>query len=471
VNSRVLAAAIMTALTLMLATGSAWARNPHCAGGIQYLTQALRDEQNHNTEDYQREIQKAVQQLEQCSTEDPADFEAIGYLGWAYAKVDSMCAAGKAFKTAIDGLQSKGDKKKLEQVVNNRDSFWATAFNKGIASIDDAQKLYNPYTKAPAGDAERSAKDLAKKNYEAAIVSLNQALCMKPGDPRSLRNLGAVSAFMGDYLRAQAYFKQGLVAAPDDSALKAGFWAARIQQAAQLIDEKKFDEAMAYYRELIATDAKNADLYAGLGDAAFAKAQKADSASKKAAFCAAAEAYAKAGELKPGALELPFNAAICYQNCGNLAAAEAQWRAAWAVKHDEPDVIRNLASVLAEEKKFPEAIKIGMQAVKLDCKDKAGHRQLGAIYTKAQDNSRSKQSLLAYLALDRGKLVENPTDASGADGKKLLAKLGKPEAIYVWEAEGQKYETWFYCSKGQAYHFGGGAQQELTDWSAALAAK
>ena len=470
-NARVFATCFATALILSLASGAAWARNPHCAGGIQYLTQALGDEQKGNMDDYHREIQKAVQQLEQCSTEDPADFEAIGYLGWAYGKVDSMCAAGKAFKTAMDGLSAKGDKKKLEQVTNNRDSFWATAFNKGIASINTAQGLWNPYAKEATSDADKSSKADAKKNYDAAITRLNDALCLKPGDPRSLRNLGAVYAFMGDYLKAEQFFKQGLVHAPGDSDLTIAIKQARTGRAGQLIEEKKYDDAIAYYNDLIKDDKQNADLYAGLGDAAFSKARSADSTAKKAAYCTAADAYAKAGALRPGALELPFNAAICFQNCGNLPAAEEQWRAAVKAKPDDCDVLVNLSSLLSDEKKFPDAISTAMKAVACDPKNKSGYRQLGAIYAKAGDNAHSKQFLYAYLALDKGKPSDTPTPASGADGTKLAAKMGKPESIYPWEADGQKYETWFYWSKGQAFHFGGGAQQEKTDWSAALATK
>ncbi len=470
-NLRRHAVAVATAAMVMLGSGAAWARNPHCAGGIQYLTQALGDEMKGNFDDYHREIQKAVQQLEQCAHEDPADFEAIGYLGWAYAKVDSMCAAGRAFHTAIDGLTAKGDKKKLEQVTNNRDSFWAAAFNKGIASINTAQGLWNPYTKAADTDADKKAKADAQKNYSDAIVSLNNSLCMKPGDPRALRNLGTVYALMGDYLTAQQYFKQGLDHAPADTDLVAGYKQARAQRAEQLIDEKKYDEAIGYYQDLLKTDAKNGDLWSGLGDAAFSKARSADSASKKAAFCLAADAYAKAGALKPTVLELPFNAAICFQSCGNLPAAEEQWRAALKVKPDDCEVLVNLSSVLADGKKYPDAINTAMKAIACDPKDKSGYRQLGAIYNKAGDNSHSKQFLYAYLALDKGKPADKPTDASGADGAKLKAKMGAPDAIYPWEADGQKFETWFYWSKGQAFHFGGGAQQEKTDWSAAIAAK
>ena len=470
-NARVIAAAVAAALVMMLASAAAWARNEHCAGGIQYLTQALGDKLKGNTEDYQREIQKAVRQLELCSTEDPADFEGIAYLGWAYAEVDSMCPAGKAFQIAIDGLSTKGDKKKLELALNNRQSFWATSFNNGIQKINTAQSLFNPYANTPANAAEEKAKAGAKKNYEDAIASLNKALCLKPGDSQTLRNLGAVYAFMGDYLRAEQFFNQGLKAAPADTDLVAAVKQARTGRAAQLIDEKKLDEAIEYYQQLLKDDPKNGDLWAGLGDAAFAKARAADSSTRKAAYCQAADAYAKAGALKPGVVELPFNAAVCYSNCGNLAAAEAQWQAALVAKKDDREALMNLSSVLVDEKKFPEAINAAMKSVALDPKDKVGHRQLGAIFTKAQDNLHSKQFLLAYLALDRGKPSENPTSASGADGAKLAVKMGKPDAIYVWEADGQKYETWFYWTKGMAFHFGGGTQQEKTDWSAALAAK
>lgn len=468
---RMLVAALAAVLILGVAAGAAWARNPHCAGGIQYLIQALNDKQKGNTEDYQRELQKSVQQLEACSTEDPADFEAMGYLGWAYGEIDSMCAAGKAFQIAIDGLTSKGDKKKLELAQNNRESFWATSFNKGIASINTAQALWNPYTNDPANDDEKKLKADARRNYEEALASLNKAQCLKPTDPRTLRNLGAIHAFMGDYTQAEEFFKQGLAVAPGDTDIVASIKQARTGRAAQLVKEKKFVEAMQYYQDLLKGEQNNGDLWAGLGDAALEQAKTLDGDAKKQVFTTAGDAYAKAASLASGAYELHYNSAICYQNAGNSTAAEEQWRATLQAKPEDREVMQNLSSVLSDQKKFPDAIAMAMKAVALDATDKNGFRQLGAIYTKSGDNLRAKQALLAYLALDRGKPSDAPTDASGADGAKLSAKQGKPERILLWEAEGQKYETWFYASKGQAFHFGGGAQQEKTDWSAALAAK
>src|SRR5215467_11759845 len=121
-----IAGALLLATTL---TGVAEARNPHCAGGIQYVVQGTRDKEKGNLEDYQREMNKAVQQLEQCATEDPADYEATAYLGWAYAELDSAGPAGKWFDVAIKGLASKNDVKKKEWAESNRNSYWAKKVN------------------------------------------------------------------------------------------------------------------------------------------------------------------------------------------------------------------------------------------------------------------------------------------------------------------------------------------------------
>jgi len=99
-------------LSILLAPGVAGARNPHCSGGIQYVVLGLKDKSAGNTDDYHREMLKAVQQLETCAAEDSADYEAIGYLGWAYAEVDSCGPAGRWFAKAIDGLNARGDKKR-----------------------------------------------------------------------------------------------------------------------------------------------------------------------------------------------------------------------------------------------------------------------------------------------------------------------------------------------------------------------
>src|SRR5262249_2436350 len=121
----------LLAVALLAAALPAEARNPHCAGGITYVVGGLKDKEKGNLEDYQRQFVKAGAQLEQCAAEDPEDAEALGYLGWAYAELDSCGPAGKAFASAIEKLKAKNDPKKADIATNNRDSYWANRFNDG----------------------------------------------------------------------------------------------------------------------------------------------------------------------------------------------------------------------------------------------------------------------------------------------------------------------------------------------------
>ncbi len=467
--SRRIALSILT--VGLLASTSAWARNPHVSGGIQYYSLAQDDKTKGNLDDYKREISKAVAQLEQGTTEDPKDLEGFVYLGLAYADVDSANLAGKAYATAIEGMKAKGDKKGLDMALQNRESAWVSRFNMGVADIRDAQGLYPSFAREPANDAEKTAKAAALKKYQDALGVLNGAIAIKPEDPRAYRSVGSVYALMGDYQKAETAFQQGLKAAPADSELAVSMRTIKVGRANDLLDAKKWDEALSIYQDAVKSDPNNADLWTGIGSAAFGKAQTLDGDARAAEFKTAADAYAKAAGIRANAPELHYNAAVGYQNGNDEADAETEFRAVLKLKPEDADALTGLSGILADQKKFPEAISMAQKAVSLDPKDKDRHRQLGAIYNKAQDNLHSKQALLAYLALDKGAPADKPTDASGAAGAKVLSSMGKPDQILLWDADGQKYETWFYWTKGQAYHFGGGSQLEKTDWSAALASK
>ena len=461
---------ILISLGLVLAvSGIAEARNEHCAGGIQYVVQAMKDKEKGNTDDYQREINKAVQQLTQCSSDDPNDFEALGYLGWAYAEVDSAGPAGQAFQKAIDGLKQKGDPKKADLVSNTRDSFWANRFNDGIQKINDAQKAYPDYGKAPANDADKTLRDEATRNYNAAIQSLTKALLLKPGNPMTLRNLGSVYAFMGDFKNAEAEFREGLKVAPNDSGLVASMHSVRANYAGQLIDQKKFDEAITFYSDLIKTDTNNPDLYLGVADAHFKRAQEQKGDAAKADYKAAGDAYARAAQLKSGDADLPFNAALSYQNAGDYATAETEWKATLALRPKDADAKSALGQALSEQQKYAEAVKILQAGILDDPKNKILHRQLGAVYTKMQNNAKSTEELMVYLALQNGKPVSDPGAAAkgapaGSAAAKTLASMGTPEDVVPWTVDQQKIETWFYWKKNQAYHFQSGALYGKSDW-------
>ncbi|MBI3539661.1 MAG: tetratricopeptide repeat protein, partial [Candidatus Eisenbacteria bacterium] len=347
-----IAAAIVCAVS-----GTALARNPHCSGGILYVTQGMRDKDKGDAESYMRQMNKAVLELEQCVTEDPTEYESFGYLGWAYAELDSAAKAGKAFDTAIKGLTEKGDKKKVDWASGNRNSYWARAFNAGIQAIRDAQNAYPDFTKKPEDEAEITLKNEAEKHYKQALASLTAATQLKPSDPQTIRNLGSCYAFMGDFHRAEAVFDDGLKAVPGDTTLMHARASVQINLARSLVDDKKYDEAIAFFSDLIKAEPSNSDHFVSLADAYFRRAQTKEKDARAADFKLAGDNYARGAELKPGDADLAFNAALAYQNADLWDKAEAQWRVAAKTRPDDPEVLGALGSVLAEEKKYDDAIR------------------------------------------------------------------------------------------------------------------
>jgi tetratricopeptide (TPR) repeat protein len=469
VKPSVIGMSVAVAWACLALAGTAEARNPHCAGGIQYVSQALRDKEKGNTDDYRREITKAVQQLEQGAAEDPKDLEAIGYLGWAYAEVDSACKAGDAFAKAIAGLNERGDKKKAEWAANNRDSYWALAFNDGIAKINSAQTSYPEFTKKPASPAEEAQKTDAAKKYQDAILSMRRASCLNPGDARAMRNLGAVYAFMGEYEQAEQAFRDGLKIAPRDSELVNSMRAIQVNRANEMVEKKNYDQAINSLQALIKENPSDGNLRLGLADAYFKRAQGLEGDARKPDFKAAGDAYAKAAELKPADADLWFNAALSYQSAGECKLAEPLWRQTLKARPQDVDAMSSLGSCLADLKKFDEAVGVLHQAVMSNSKDKNLHRQLGAVYTKAGNNAKGTEELMVYLALQNGQPAADPksgTAPAGSAAEKTLKSMGPPEQLNPWEADGEKFQTWFYWSKNQAFHFKGGALVQKSDWSA-----
>src|SRR5262245_49153539 len=318
----------------------------------------MRDKDKGNTEDYQRQMQKAVQQLETCATEDPKDAEAIGYLGWAYAELDSARLAGKAFATAIAGLGTTGDKKKIDQWTGNRNSYWAKAYNDGITKLKAAQAAYPEYTKEPATDADKTAKAEATKQYQAALADVQRADWLRPGDPETIRMVGTIHAFMGDYSTARKVFADGLKAAPGDTGLAQAMHSVDMNYANQLANSKKYDEAITYFEQLLKDDANNPELYVNLGSTYFERAGTKQGDAQKADFNKSGEYYEKAFALRPNDADLPYNAALAYQNARNFAKAATCWQSALKLRPDDPAIPGSLSICLIELGKFDEAVGI-----------------------------------------------------------------------------------------------------------------
>jgi tetratricopeptide (TPR) repeat protein len=448
--------------------GTALARNPHCAGGIQYVVQGLKDKDKGNTEDYQREMNKAVDQLTQCAGEDALDFEAVGYLGWALAEIDSSGPAGAAFAKAIDAATAKGDKKKLEVIVANRDHYWSIVYNEGIKNIQDGQQF-----------AEADAKTESHEAFAKAIGSLTKAKLLRPGHAQTLRNLATAYAMDDDFDRAEVVLRNGQTEAAQDTSVRQldeALRTVRSNKANALLNANKTDEAIAYYADLTKSEAGNSDLWMGLGNSYFKRAQ-ADTvaAAKKADFKSSADAYAKAYQIKSDDSNLVFNAALAYQYAGELGSAEAMWRMVLLKTPNDSDALSSLGSVLADEKKFDEATAVLLRAVSIKPEEKTYYRQLGAVYSKAGNNAKSTEMLIVFMAMNKGNALPDPAGIAkaakaGSAAGNTMAAMGAPDKVLEWDdtSGGGHLQTWVYATKQLAFTFNAaGVLVQKSDWTAA----
>ncbi len=460
---RLLSTAVAVSLMAVMA-GTAFARNPHCAGGIQYVTQALNDKQRGNTEDYQREIHKAIDQLTAGAAEDPGDYEAQGYLGWAYAEVDKADSAGVWFARAAAGANAKGDKKKLDVITSNRDHYWSMAFNDGIKNIQDGQQF-----------ADAGAKDEAAKSFAKAADRLTAASQLRPAHPQTIRNLATAYALAQNYDMAEKVLTAGIAQAGADTSahvLVEALTTVRANKAGALTDAKKYDEAIAYYQDLTKAEAGNADLWMGLGSAYYNRANTKQDAARKADFKLAADAYAKAYELRNTDATLAFNAALSYQNAGELASAESQWRAFLKSSPKDADALSSLGSVLADEKKFDEAQAVLQQAIDIKPEEKVHFRQLAAVYSKQGNNAKTAEMMFVYLAYDKGTPGDPAAAAkavkAGTGAANTAAAMGAPDKVFNWtDNTAGALQTWIYTGKKQAFTFNAaGTVVQKSDWNA-----
>jgi tetratricopeptide (TPR) repeat protein len=464
----------LAALTASLCVDLALARNEHCAGGIQYVVGGMRDKEKGNTEDYVNQMRKAVAQLEMCAEGDPADFEAMGYLGWAYCELDSAGPAGAAFKKCMDGLAAKGDKK-LQQWKDNRQSYWVKYYNDGITKMKAAQELYPDLGPKPKndGDAEVRMFNDARAKYEQAIVTFTKATLLKPEDVTAYLSMGQAYQFVGRFDAAEAALKAGLAMAPSDTLLNTAMMNLRKNKAIQLITDKKYDEAIAFYQDLLQAEPGNGEMQLGLGNAAFEKAQTAglSDADKKRWFKTAGEAWAKAGEVKTGDFDLAYNSGVAFQNGGDPVQAETQFRRALVLNPEDSDVARALGRSLIDQGKYVEAVAAVFKALQKNPKKSELHQLLGAAYDKGGNKPKSQESAMVFMAMRSGTPVADAsaaaTAATGVAEANTLKALGKPDQVLIWKADQETYSTWIYWARSLAFHFKAGNLVMKSDWSSA----
>jgi tetratricopeptide (TPR) repeat protein len=165
---------------------------------------------------------------------------------------------------------------------------------------------------------------------------------------------------------------------------------AALKSGNQLFDEKKYEEAIAAYSDLVG---KNPDAYIinkNIGNCYF-ELQKYDKAE---------EAYRKVLDKEPQNAEIMLLIGNCYSNRGEKDKAMEWYNKIEFDKITDPTVLFNIGSVLSGQSKFEEALKYYQRALDLKKDFLDALYQLGLTYVSLQNNAAAVTAFENYLKLD-----------------------------------------------------------------------
>jgi len=430
------------ALLAVVAVPRAEARNYHCAGGIQYVTQAQAEFNKGNIEDSHRIYGKAVAQLTQCLTEDPSDIEAYDYLGVAYAELDDATQSGHAFTQGIALATAKGDEKKklLERMKANQEHYWVTYFNAAIKKYQEA------LASAPqGGNPDPSA-------FIPAADAMRKAVAENPSNPKGYCNLAAFLANAGKTEEANQVVDDGLKVAPDAPCLsetKTQIGVSMGEKAAQTGDYAK---AVETYEKKLAANPNDADAALRLGQLYFEEATKLANDKKdgeaKEAFGKSAKNFGLYHTAKPDDKDGLYNYTIASLSAGDAASAAKLSQEGLATS--PPD------SVAAEYHNF---LAQAYRDLKVD--DAAAAHTLVA---RSLKDGQKVDDAAAFAQKEAGS-----APATSAVAKKFK-ELGPPDEIRTMTMGDYQVETWVWNAKKRAILFSKGVQVTAADWNAVAVA-
>ena len=432
-----LPSALAVTVFALASVAPAVARDFNIAGGIQYVSQAFKEKEKGNLEDAHRIFGKAVTTLTKGVANDPKDDEAWIYLAVAYAELDSLEQAGKTFKEAIQRVSD--DPKLLKRATDNRDSYFNTAYNAGIAAYKEATTIL-PAEQIPAATDEKGVQ--AKAKLELAASKFRSAIGMNPEKAIAYDNLAIMLALQGKMAEAGAIVEQGLA----NSVPKEGEEYDRLLKRKDSMysnavadDVKKgdYDAAIAKLDTILEKTPNDFGVLTNAAQTTFTKAEKLgeakDEAGAKAAFAKAAAYFMRASAAAPDATnknDMMYNAAIAHQQAGDAKAAAT---AAFSLVQENP-------------------------------KSLDYHRLLRTGYDKMGAQKKADEQTWVILGLNEK--AEVVADIPGFTGKvvktsepgKLLAELGDPEEIRQFTNGDLKVDVYYWWAKKRAAAFTGGRQ-------------
>jgi tetratricopeptide (TPR) repeat protein len=283
-------------------------------------------------------VDEAITQYQQALQIKPDFAEARYYLGNALLLKGNVDEAIAQYQKA---LQITPD------FAEAHYNFGNALLQKG--HVDEAITQYQQALQIKPDDAEVHINLgnalLQKGRVDEAITQYQQALQIKPDFAEASYNLGYVLLQKGKADEAMVHLQTALQIKPD-------YAEARYYLGNALLQKGRVDEAITQYQQTLQIKPDYAEAHNNLGNALLQKGQVDE----------AIIHYQKALQIKPDNAKAHVNLGSALLQKGRVDEAMVHYQKALQIKPDSPDILNNLAWLLAT---CPDAhIRDGVQAVK-----------------------------------------------------------------------------------------------------------
>jgi Flp pilus assembly protein TadD len=417
---------------LLLAAGAAHARNFHCAGGVQYVIQGMKEKDKGNTSDANRIFNKAVVQLNECTTEDPKDAEAWGYMGWAYGELDSATQAGNAFEVAVEKF--KDDPKGLKRWEDNRKSYWVKYYNEGLQKYREANAII-PVDEILNSKDPKVAD--AKAKLAEAEHGFKKAIAVSSREVKAYDNLAIVEALQGNFEAAGATIDAGLAIDPANEELKNRKESMLTNTVTDALKAGDYPGAITTLDHILIKSPTDFGLLARAAQVNFEYGQKLDEkkdeANAKTTYTKAAEYFGRASAAAPGdqdKKDMKFNQSVALQNAGDFKGAA--------------HIVFDLVQESPKDRNFQSMLRGAYD--RMGSKKKADDQVW--VVLGLNDTAAPVADVAAYTS----KIVK------ASDAGKVLGEQGAPEEVKQFKSGETVIDIWYYWPKKKVFAFSASRQ-------------
>ena len=353
----------------------------------------------------QKQWEKAEQSLLKEVAKNDKNEEAWYLLGQTRLELKNYSGMNEAYERAL-GINNTHEK----EIQQNRLAIWATMYNDGVGLYNKGKDDPSQYDRAlenfttaiemqPDSSGTYYVAALAhyaKKDYDAAIKRLEDALAKDPQHNEAAKFLGQLR-----YQKASEAYARGDSTTAHAELLKAAgaFEVAykadpsNAENITNLIDvydrTKQSDKAMALTTDAIARDPNN-KLYRYASGVFLLKQDK---------FEGSVDQFKKALEIDPNYTDAAYNLGVAYLNWGVALKSESDKKLEEAGAKGN----RNVKEERSYQEKFKEAVPYLEKAAEDRTDDAALWQQLGKVYMNLNMKEKAEKAFARYDQITKGK--------------------------------------------------------------------